>query len=112
MRNLKLTNSIAILIPLLLGVLGIIEPVSLYFSVYSTMLTGFLQIIVGFFFWIKYKENIHIKIYFLLVATFFSLWYYNVNIKYIDALTWPLIFTPMALCIYISVIIYSQKEKQ
>jgi len=111
MENLKLTNSIAIIIPLFLGVLGIIEPISLYFAAYSTMLTGLLQIIVGIIFWTKHKENIYIKIYFLLVLTFFSLWYYNVKVKYIDALTWPLIFKPLALCIYISVIIYSQKEK-
>ncbi|WP_322549264.1 hypothetical protein [Flavobacterium psychraquaticum] len=111
MENLKLTNSIAITIPLFLGVLGIVEPISLYLSAYSTMLTGLLQIIVGIIFWIKYKENIHIKIYFILVVTFFILWYYNVNVNYIDALTWPLFFTPLALCIYISIIIYSQKEK-
>jgi hypothetical protein len=111
MESLKLTNSIAIIIPLFLGVLGIIEPISLYFAAYSTMLTGLLQIIVGLIFWKKHKESIHIKIYFLLVVTFFSLWYYNVNINYIDGLTWTLIFTPLALCIYISAIIYSQKEK-
>ncbi len=111
MENLKLTNSIAIMIPLFLGVLGIVEPISLYFAAYSTMLTGFLQIIVGLFFWKKYKENMYIKIYFIFVVTFFILWYYNVNVNYIDTLTWPLIFTPLVLCIYISVIIYSQKEK-
>ena len=111
MEKLKLTNSIAIIIPLFLGVLGIVEPISLYFAAYSTMLTGLLQIIIGIFFWKNHKENIYIKIYFLLVLTFFSLWYYNVNVYYIDELTWILLFTPLALCIYISVIIYSQKEK-
>ena len=111
MENLKLTNSIAIIIPLFLGFLGIVEPISLYFADYSTMLTGLLQIIIGIIFWTKHKENIYIKIYFLLVLTFFSLWYYNLNVYYIDELTWILLFTPLVLCIYISVIIYSQKEK-
>lgn len=111
MKNLKLTNSIAIIIPLFLGVLGIVEPISLYFAAYSTLLTGLLQIIVGLIFWTKHKDNVNIKVYFFLVVSFFSLWYYNVNIIHIDALTWPLIFTPLVLCIYISVIIYSQKEK-
>ena len=109
MENLKLTNLIAIIIPLFLGILGIVEPISLYIAAYSTMLTGFLQIIVGIIFWNKYKENIHIRIYFLLVVLFFSLWLYNVNINYSDTLTWPLIFTPFLLCIYISIIIYSKK---
>ena len=111
MENLKLTNSIAIIIPLFLGVLGIVEPISLYFAAYSTMLTGLLQIIAGIVFCKNNKENIYIKRYVVLVLTFFSLWYYNVNANYIDELTWILLFTPLALCIYISVIIYSQKEK-
>lgn len=111
MENLKLTDSIAIMIPLFLGVLGIVEPISLYFAAYSTMLTGLLQIIIGIIFWTKHRKNIYIKIYFLLVLTFFSLWYFNVNVNYIDELTWILLFTTLVLCIYISVIIYSQKEK-
>ena len=111
MKNLKLTNSIALFTPLSLIFIGLISPIGFYLSAYSTMITGLLQIIIGIIFWIKHKENIYIKIYFLLVLTFFSLWHYNVNVYYIDELTWILLFTPLALCIYISVIIYSQKEK-
>lgn len=111
MKNLKTTNSIAIAIPLLLIILGLVNPFGYYLAAYSTMLTGLLQIIIGLIFYYKYNESIHIKLYLLLVVIFFSLWYYNTNVNYIDALTWPLIFTPLFLCIYLSIIIYSKKEK-
>ena len=108
---MKILNTIAIGIPFFILLFGIIYEGAIILAAISTMITGLLQIIVGIFFWKNHKENIHIKIYFLLVASFFFLWYYNVNINYIDTLTWPLIFTPLVLCIYISSIIYSQKEK-
>lgn len=108
---MKILNTIAIGIPLFILLFGIIYEGAIILAAISTMITGLLQIIVGLIFWINHKSNTYIKVYFLLVASFFSLWYYNVNINYINALTWPLIFTPLALCIYISVIIYSQKEK-
>jgi uncharacterized membrane protein YhfC len=107
---MKILNTISIGIPLFILLFGIIYEGALILAAISTMITGLLQIIVGIIFWKNHKENIHIKIYFLLVVTFFSLWYYNVNVYYIDALTWPLIFTPLVLCIHISIIIYSTKK--
>lgn len=109
MKDLKLINTIAILIPVSLFISGFINPLGFYLSIYSTILTGSLQIIIGIKFWLKFKKKIPIKIYFLLVMIFFGLWYYNTNIKYIDILTWPLTSTPLILCIYISIILYSKK---
>jgi hypothetical protein len=111
MKDLKITNTIAILIPLVLLVIGFIEEGFIYLAAYSTMLTGLLQIIIGLIYWNKYRENQYIKIYFILVIAFFSLWYYNENINYIDSLTWFLICSPLVLCIYLSIIIYSTKQK-
>lgn len=111
MKNLKITNNVALAIPILLLFSGLFNSSGYYFAAWSTMITGILQIIIGVIFLYKNQSNIHIKIYFVLVILFFSLWYYNVNILYIKELTWPLIFTPLILCIYISTIIYSQKTK-
>jgi hypothetical protein len=111
MKNLKITNAIAIAIPIILFLYGFIEETGFYLSAYSTILTGLIQLIIGIIFWIKYNSNLHIKIYFTSVLLFFSLWYFNENIYYIDQLTWSLIFTPLVLCIYISTIIYTKKEK-
>lgn len=112
MKTIKQINSIAIAIPLLLLIYGFIDETGFYLSAYSTMLTGLLQIIIGLLYWYKYKNDINIKIYFLLVITFFSLWYYNENILYIDKLAYILFTTPPILCIYLSIIIHLKKEKQ
>ena len=109
MKDLKLINTIAILIPVSLFIAGFINPLGFYLSIYSTILTGLLQIIIGIKFWLKFKNNISIKIYFFLVMVFFCLWYFNTNVNYIEALNWPLLSTPLILCIYISIILYSKK---
>lgn len=110
MKELKNLNSIAIFIPLFLILFGLINPLGYYLAAYSTVITGFLQVTIALIALYKNKKNIYIIIYLFLVATFFSLWYYNENINYNDSLTWPLLFTPLFLCIYLSLIIYNQKE--
>ncbi|MES2862900.1 MAG: hypothetical protein V4666_02165 [Bacteroidota bacterium] len=112
MKDLKTTNSIAIFIPLFLILFGLINPLGYYLAAYSTMITGFLQVTIALIALYRNKKNIYIIIYLFLVALFFSLWYYNVSINYIDSWTWPLIFTPLFLSIYLSIIIYNQKENE
>lgn len=73
MKDLKLTNTIAISIPILLSFYGIIDEIGFFFAAFSTMLTGLLQIIIGIIFLIRFKNNIHIKIYFTLTILFFCL---------------------------------------
>jgi hypothetical protein len=111
MKNLKLANSIAIAIPIILLLYGFIEETCFYLSAYSMIITGFFQLIIGVIFWIKFKDSLNIKIYFTLVLLFFSTWYFNENIFYIDGLTWPLISTPPILAIYLSIIIYKKANK-
>jgi hypothetical protein len=105
MKDLKTTNTTAILIPIVLLVIGFIEEGFFYLAAYSTILTGLLQIIIGIIYWNKYRENPYIKMYFILVIAFFSLWYFNENIIYNNTLTWILIYSPLVLCIYLSIII-------
>jgi hypothetical protein len=111
MKALKTTNTIAISIPVLLILFGFIYELGFYLAIYSTIITGLLQIIIGINFIFKFKNNFHIKLYFILVILFFCLWYFNENIYYTDRLTWPLIYTPLVLSIYISIIIYSKKKE-
>lgn len=111
MKNLKLANSISIAIPIILLIYGIFDGIGFYLSAYSMVITGLIQLIIGVIFWIKFKEDLNIKIYFTLVLLFFSTWYFNENIFYIDELTWPLISTPPLLAIYLSVIIYKKAYK-
>jgi hypothetical protein len=110
MNTLKNLNSIAIFIPLFLILFGLINPLGFYLAAYSTVITGLLQVTIALIALYKNKKNIYIIIYLLLVVLFFLLWHYNENINYIDSLTWLLLFTPLFLCIYLSIIIYTQKE--
>lgn len=111
MKNLILVNTIAIAIPIIFLLYGFIDETGFYLFAYSMLITGFLQLIVGLIFWIKFKDNLNIKIYFTLALLFFSLWYFNENIFYIEELTWPLISTPPILAIYLSTIIYNKANK-
>lgn len=110
MKKLKTTNTIAIAIPLILLLFGFIDEIGFYLSAYSMIITGILQLIIGTIYWIKFKKDLNIKIYLILVLTFFSLWYFNENIFYIDQLTWPLISTPPILAFFLSIIIYTKEN--
>ncbi|PVX46490.1 hypothetical protein C8C85_2352 [Flavobacterium sp. 103] len=111
MKNLKLVNSIAIAIPIIFLLYGFIDGTGFYLSAYSMIITGFLQLIIGIIFWMKFKNDLNIKIYFTVALLFFSLWYFNENIFYLDELTWPLISTPPILAIYLSILIYKKANK-
>lgn len=110
MKDLKLTNTIAIAIPLFFLALSIYDDFFLLLSAYSTMMTGFLQIIIAFIALYRNKKNIYIITYLFLVALFFSFWFFNENIHYTNSWVWPLIFTPLFLSIYLSILIYTQKK--
>jgi hypothetical protein len=101
---MKTLNNIAILIPIFIGLLGIIEESLIILALVSTMATGFIQIIVGVMYWIKFPKSIHIKIYFFFVIVFFILLFTIIA----DEWVWLL---PPILCIYISTLVYSLKEK-
>lgn len=111
MKDLKLANSISIAIPIVFLLYGFIDGIGFYLSAYSMVITGLLQLIIGFIFWTKFKEDVNIKIYYTLVFLFFSTWYINENIFYVDQLTWPLISTPPVLAIYLSIIILKKSQK-
>lgn len=105
MSALKILNSIAIGIPIFFALLSIIDDDFLMTVLFSTMATGFLQVVTGFIFWYKYPENIAIKIYFAGVAFFFtSLW-----LSYFGSWIW---FLPPALCLFLSILIYMLKSEK
>lgn len=111
MKDLKLTNTIAIGIPIFFLMISIFDEFFLLLAAYSTMITGFLQVIIALVALYRVKKNIYIQIYLFLVVLFFSSWYYNENIHYNNLWVWPLTFTPLFLCICLSIIIYNLKIK-
>ena len=102
---MKTINTLALSIPLSIGFLGIIiNDGFLTLAMISIMVTGFIQVVLGIFYWIQFPKKIHIKIYFFFVALFFLLLTLKIAVDWI----W---FLPPLLCVYLSIIIYSKKEK-
>jgi len=111
MKIIKITNTIAILIPLIiLAFYPIFKEDAIYLSLYSTMFTGFLQVALGIILLIENPKNRYFISYILLVILFFGLWYFNMNICYSDNLSIILYPVPMLLAIYLSILIYKRKE--
>ena len=103
MKALKVLNTVALAIPVSLGLLGIANESFFIYALVSTMATGFIQVMTGIFFWREYPTSIHIKIYFLLVAIFFLLLFTKINGDWY----W---YMPPALCLYLSLLIYTKKN--
>jgi hypothetical protein len=110
MKTLKNLNTVALLIPIVLGLAGFINESLFILAGLSTMITGFIQVLIGIYFWSLHIKNISIIAYLITVILFFTLWYYNSKISYNDNLTTILFGIPPLLAICLSVIIYTQKE--
>lgn len=103
MRTLKALNTLALAIPVVVAVFGIIDAAFLMYALMSTMATGFIQVGVGLFLWSERPTYIPIIAYLLLVAVFFSLW------RFTDY-NWIWVMPP-TLCGYLSILVYSQKPE-
>lgn len=103
MKTLKYINAFALSLPFLLGLLGFVDNVFWFFALLSTMVTGFLQMLVALLllFWIP--KNIHLYIYFFFTILFFVLWL-GFEIEY-----W-LFVLPALLAIYLTYILFNQKD--
>ncbi|WP_026710351.1 hypothetical protein [Flavobacterium filum] len=110
MKYLKILNTVAIGIPIVLAFLGIFDEGMLMYAFVSTMATGFIQVILGLVLLIKNPKNWYFISYITIVILFFGLWYYNVTIYYSDYLTFCLFPIPLLLAIYLSILIYKRKK--
>lgn len=109
MNIIKITNTIAIGIPLILSIIGIFFNELIFFAALSTMLTGLIQVILGTFKLLESENKKYYVIYCLGVVIFFLLWYLNSRIDYNNTLTFILFPIPLLLCIYLSILIYKEK---
>lgn len=107
---LKILNTVAIGIPIVLAFLGIFDEGMLMFALVSTMATGFIQVALGIILLMKNPENWYFINYILIVILFFGLWYFNVNIYFSNILTYILFPVPLLLVIYLSILIYKREK--
>jgi len=111
MKIIKYINTFAITLPfLILITCSIFGDDAIYVSLFSTIITGIIQIILGLILLLKNPRNKFIQAYLISVILFFVLWYFNVSIYYIDFLTFILVPIPLILAIYLSVLIYRKKK--
>ena len=111
MKTLKNLNTFALLLPTaILITYPVFKDGSLFWAAISTILTGFIQVLIGFYFWSQNVKNIYIITYLIAVILFFTTWFYNSIIGYNDIITKVLLGIPPLLAIYLSVIIYTKKK--
>jgi hypothetical protein len=109
MKAVKYLNTFAIGLPfLILITYPIYDEASIFYALYSTMITGFIQVILGLYLFIKEPKNKTTIAYLSTVILFFSLWYFNMNIFYSDYIGFSLFPIPLILAIYLSFIIYKK----
>lgn len=111
---IKTLNTIAIGIPIILASIGYLTndlSGNYYgFALFSTILTGLIQIILGIILLFKFKYNKHYKIYVVSVIMFFLLCIVSTQINKIDYYTYSLIYVPPLLAIYLSILIYKKQK--
>ncbi len=111
MKTLKNLNTLAVLLPtLILITYPIFKEGSLVWTALSLIITGFIQVLIGIYFWSLHMKNIYIIIYLIAVVLFFTTWYNISTIGYHNTITKVLLGIPPILAIYLSVIIYTKKE--
>lgn len=112
MKTLKYLNTFAISLPIALLIIGtIINDAAgnwIGFALFSTMLTGLIQVLLGLFLLIKNLKNKHLRTYIISVILFFLLWYINAEINYLNIITFILFPIPLILATYFSLIIYKK----
>lgn len=114
MKILKYINTFAIGLPILLLILGIIINDAagnwIGLALFSTILTGLTQVLLGLFLLIKNIKNKYLNLYIYIIAVilFFLLYYLNVNIFYSDIFYFFLYPIPLILATYFSLIIYKK----
>lgn len=115
MKIIKNLNTFAIGLPIILGLLGIAINDSagnyIAYALYSTMITGLIQVILGLFLLYKEPKNRAIQLYIVATALFFFLWYLEVKLFHTDFLGYLLLPIPLLLAIYLSIIIYKKPNK-
>ena len=115
MKTIKFLNTIAVGTPIILATIGFIinnSSENYYgYALFSTILTGLIQTILGMILLFKFKDNIHYKIYFINVILFFALWIWSPIINKIDYFSYTLIYIPPILAIYLSILIYTTPKQ-
>ena len=104
MKYLKILNTIAILIPILICISELWQEGNFVLGLTSTIVTGLIQVVIAIIYFYKYPKETPIKIYFIGLFLFILLFLITPR----DDWYWIL---PPVLFFLLSYIIYSKKVK-
>lgn len=107
MNKIKIINTFAIALPIVILIsYPIYKEESFVFSLLSSMITGFVQVILGTLMLAKNSHNKDLQYYIFSVFSFFLIWFINALIGYNTIISFFLFPIPLILAIYLSVLIY------
>jgi phosphatidylserine synthase len=115
MKNLNYLNYFFVGLPITLILMGfLIDPHQgnlIGYGLFSTILTGLFQVVIGIQMLIDEPKNKSLKIYTVSVILFFLIWLLNVQFLNSDILYFILLFIPPVLSLFLSIIIYKKAYK-
>ncbi len=112
MSNLFRLNLFFVGIPIILGLLGyFFDEALIYWALISTILTGLVQLIIGFGMYFDEPKDKLLRWYVILVVFFFSSWILSGLLKDSFDIMKFLIFLPPFLAFYLTFIIYKKRNQ-
>jgi hypothetical protein len=109
MKNIYRLNLVVVGIPIVLGLLGTVFNILFFYALISTMLTGFVQVIIGLKMLIDEPKDRKLKVYIGSVILFFLLWYLIANTSFdTEEIYYFLFLIPIFLASFLSYIIYKK----
>jgi uncharacterized membrane protein len=110
MKDIKYLNTFAIGLPIMFLCLSIFNVEAIAMAAASLMLTGLIQVIIGFKMLFVNPENRNLRFYSVSVILFFVGWFINAQIDYNKFFNYVLFPIPIILAVYLSVIVYNTKK--
>lgn len=98
MKNIQRLNLFAISLPIILLFLNIVIDGFYLLAAVSLIITGLIQIVLALCLYGDCNNNRHLKLYFILVAVFFILWFVTYEVY--------LIILPISLAFYFTYILH------
>jgi hypothetical protein len=109
MKIIRNLNLFAIGLPItILITYPIFKEGALVFALLSSILTGFIQVIIGLVLIFSEPSNRFLQIYIVSVIAFFAIWYINAQIGYNSIVNYCLFPIPILLAIYLTIIIHKK----
>lgn len=110
MKNLFKLNLVFVGGPILLCLMGFMDEKLLIWGLLSTILTGLFHIIIGFGMLLENPKDRNLQIYVASVIAFFISWFVYAQTGYNDVIGFILVFIPVILATYLTIIIYKKRN--